>query len=119
VGLQGPGVKQQMQASSLRPGGRAIALIVVWLAAVVIVAATSQVRAGDQRPAAEAPVAAVQPISAHVEWADTEESPALTLAIVAVLAVGGLTVAALRRGLGPVRPRRLVPVAQRVVVRRS
>jgi hypothetical protein len=112
-------VKEQMQASSFRPGGRAIALIVVWLAAVVIVAATSQVRAGDQRPGDPARVAAVQPISAHVARADTEESPALTLAIVAVLAVGGLTIAALRRGLAPVRARRLVPVTQRVVLRRS
>ena len=108
-----------MQASSFRSGGRAIALIVVWLAAVVIVAATSQVRAGDQRPAGPAPVAAVQPTSAHMARADTEESPALTLAIVAVLAVGGLTIAALRRGLAPVRARRLVPVAQRIVLRRS
>jgi hypothetical protein len=105
--------------SSLRPGGRAIALIVAWLVAVVIVAATSQVRAGDARPSASAPVAAVRPISAHEAKADSEESPALTLAIVAVLAAGGLTVAALRRGLGPVRIRRLTPVAQRVVVRRS
>jgi hypothetical protein len=112
-------VKEQMQASSFRSGGRAIALIVVWLAAVVIVAATSQVRAGDERPTASAPVAAVQPISAKVARADTEESPALTVAIVALLAMGGLTIAALRRGLGPVRARRLVPVAQRIVVRRS
>jgi hypothetical protein len=112
-------VKQQMQAKSFWPGGRAVALIVVWLAAVVIVAATSQVRAGDQRPGPQAPVAAAQPISAHVARADTEESPALTLAIVAVLALGGLTIATMRRGLGPVRARRLVPVAQRVVVRRS
>jgi hypothetical protein len=58
-------VKEQVQASSFRSGGRAIALIVVWLA------------------------------------------------------VGGLTIAALRRGLGPVRAGRLVPVAQRIVVRRS
>jgi hypothetical protein len=112
-------VKQQMQAGSgLRPDGRAIALIVAWLVAVVIVAATSQVRAGDERPGAKAPAAAVQPISAHVARANTEESPAVTLAIVAVLAAGGLTVATLRRGPGPVRARRLVPVAQRVVVRR-
>jgi len=54
-----------------------------------------------------------------VARADTEESPALTLAIVAVLAVGGLTIAALRRGLAPVRARRLVPVTQRIVLRRS
>lgn len=109
-----------MQAgSSLRPGGRAIALIVVWLFAVVIVAATSQVRAGNPPSDSDAPVAAIQPVSAHVARADTEESPTLTLAIVAVLAAGGLTLATLRRGVGPVRPRRLVPVAQRVVVRRS
>ena len=109
-----------MQAgSSLRPGARAIALIVVWLAAVVIVAATSQVRAGSPPSAADAPVAAIQPVSAHVARADTEESPSLTLAIAAVLVAAGLSVAALRRGVGPVRARRLVPVAQRVVVRRS
>jgi hypothetical protein len=108
-----------MQAgSSLRPGRRGMALIVVWLVAVVIVAATSQVRAGDQ-PSGAAASTAVQPISPHVARADTEESPALTLAIVAVLAAGGLTVGTLRRGLGPVRARRLVPVAQRVAVRRS
>jgi hypothetical protein len=94
-----------------------MALIVVWLVAVVIVAATSQVRA--DLPSGAPASAAVQPISPHVARADTEESPALTLAIVAVLAAGGLTVATLRRGLGPVRARRLVPVAQRVVVRRS
>lgn len=102
-----------MQAgSSLRPGGRATALMVVWLVAVVIVAATSQVRAGDERTV-------VQPISASVARAGTEESPPWTLAIVAVLAGGGLSVATLRRGLGPIRVRRLVPVAQGVVVRRS
>jgi hypothetical protein len=113
-------VKQQMQGgSSLRPGRRAIALIVVWLVAVVVVAASSQVRAGDEMPGAGAPAAAVQPISAHVARDDTEESPALTVAVVAVLAAIGLTVATLRRGLGPMRARRLVPVAQRVVVRRS
>jgi hypothetical protein len=111
-------VKEQMQASSFRSGGRAIALILVWLAAVVIVAATSQVRAGDERPTASVPAAAVQPVSASVARADTEESPALTVAMVALLALGGLTIAALRRGLGPVRARRLVPVAQRIVVRR-
>jgi hypothetical protein len=111
------GVRQQMQAgSSLRPGRRAITLIVVWLVAVVIVAAASQVRAGDQ-PSGAAASRVVQPISPHVARADTEESPALTLAIVAVLAAGGLTAATLRRGLGPVKARRLVPVAQRVVRR--
>jgi len=109
-----------MQAgSSLRLGARAIALIVVWLAAVVIVAATSQVRAGSPPSAADAPVAAIQPVTAHIARADTEESPSLTLAIAAVLVAAGLSVAALRRGVGPVRARRLVPVAQRVVVRRS
>ena len=105
--------------SSLRPGGRAVALIVVWLVAVVVVAATSQVRAGDARPSEDAPAAAVQPISPHEAKADSEESPALTIAIVAVLAAVGLTVATLLRGLGPVRIRRLTPVAQRVVIRRS
>ncbi len=57
-----------MQAgSSLRPGGRAIALIVVWLVAVVIVAATSQVRAGSApSTTTDAPVAATQPVTAHV-----------------------------------------------------
>jgi hypothetical protein len=108
-----------MKASSFRPGARAVALILIWLAAVVVVAATSQVRAGDHQLNARAPVAAVQPVSAHVARADTEESPTLTLAIVAVLAAGGLTIAAMRRGLGPVTARRLVPVAQRIVVRRS
>ena len=110
-----------MQAgSSLRPGGRAIALIVVWLVTVVIVAATSQVRAGSAPSTADAPVAAIQPVTSHVARADTEESPRLTLAIAAVLAAAGLSVATLRRGVGvPVRARRLVPVAQRVVVRRS
>ncbi|MDQ2934460.1 MAG: hypothetical protein M3R49_05665 [Chloroflexota bacterium] len=109
-----------MQAgSSLRPGGRAIALIVVWLVAVVIVAATSQVRAGDARPSGTARVAAAQPVSPHEAKADSDESPAVTLAIVAVLAAGGLTVATQRRGLAPVRVRRLMPVAQRAVVRRS
>jgi hypothetical protein len=109
-----------MQAgSSLRPGARAVALIVVWLVAVVIVAATSQVRAGSPPSAADAPVAAIQPATAHVARADTEESPSLTLAIAAVLVAAGLSVATLRRGVGPVRARRLVPVAQRVVVRRS
>ena len=57
--------------------------------------------------------------SPHEAKADSEESPALTIAIVAVLAAAGLTVATLRRGLGPVRIRRLTPVAQRVVIRRS
>jgi hypothetical protein len=105
--------------SSLRRRARAIALIVVWLVAVVVVAATSQVRAGSQPVTADAPVAAAQPLTAHVARADTEESPSLTLAIAAVLAAAGLSVATLRRGLGPIRARRLVPVAQRVVVRRS
>lgn len=105
--------------SSLRPGVRAVALVVVWLGAVVVVAATSQVRAGDARPSADAAVAAVRPISAHEAKADGEESPALTIAIVALLAAVGLTVATLRRGLGPLRIRRLTPVVQRVVVRRS
>ena len=108
--------------SSLRRRARAIALIVVWLVAVVIVAATSQVRvrAGSTPSTTDAPVAAIQPVTAHVARADTEESPSLTLAIAAVLAAAGLSVATLRRGVGvPVRARRLVPVAQRVVVRRS
>ncbi|MDQ2934716.1 MAG: hypothetical protein M3R49_06995 [Chloroflexota bacterium] len=96
-----------------------MALIMIWLVAVVMVAATSQVRAGDERPSARAPVEAVQRLATHQTRADTEESPALTLAIVAMLAVGGLAVATLRGGLGPVRVRRLMPVAQRVVVRRS
>lgn len=109
-----------MQAgSSLRPGGRAIALIVAWLVTVVIVAATSQVSAGNPSSDADAPVAAIQLISAQVARADTKESPTLTLAIVSVLAAGGLTIATLRRGVGPLRARRLVLVAQRVVVRRS
>lgn len=109
-----------MQAGrSLRPGARAIGLIVVWLVAVVVVAATSQARAGSPPSTADAPVAAVQPVTAHVARADTEESPSLTLAIAAVLAAAGLSVATLRRGLGPVRAPRLVPVTQRVLVRRS
>ncbi len=105
--------------SSLRHGGRAIVLVVVWLVAVVIVAAGSQVHAGDNPASARAPAPAVQPTSTSVARPDTEELPALTLALVAVLAGAGLTVATLRRGFGPIRARRLVPVAQRVVVRRS
>lgn len=105
--------------SSLRPRGRAIAPIVVWLVAVVIVAATSQVRAGDIQASAEAPAPAAQAVSTSVARPDTQESLALTIALVGALAAAGMTVATLRRGLGPIRARRLVPVAQRIVVRRS
>ncbi len=105
--------------SSLRPRGRAIVPIVVWLVAVVIVAATSQVRAGDSQASAEAPASAAQVVSTSVARPDTQESAALTIALVAALAGAGTTVATLRRGLGPISARRLVPVRQRIVVRRS
>ncbi len=105
--------------SSLRPRGRAIAPVVVWLVAVVIVAATSQVRAGDNRVSAEARPPAAQAVSTSVARPDPQESPALTIALVAILAGAGATVASLRGGLGPIRARRLVPVRQRIVVRRS